>query len=80
MQEVEHRTLQENELYQRYGVLPPVMAELAREAECLLPNSAGTTVPLRKALPLALDKIRFLLHLCTPDDSDDNMPPFPQAS
>ncbi|ULQ59277.1 YkgJ family cysteine cluster protein [Brucepastera parasyntrophica] len=86
MKHVEHRTMEEDELYQRYGTIPPAMADLAREADCLLPDSAGITVPLREALPSAMNKIRFLLHLnghSFPDSShnpDDDAPPFPRAS
>ncbi len=86
MLEVEHRTIEESELQRRYGILPPVMADLAREADCLLPGSAGITMPLRKAIPPAIDKIRFLLQLSNrnftefSNDPDDDAPPFPQAS
>ncbi|QQO09981.1 YkgJ family cysteine cluster protein [Breznakiella homolactica] len=86
MQQVEHRTMEEPELQWRYHTLPPVMADLAREADFLLPDSAGDTIPLREALPPALDKIRFLLHLRgytasgLPKDPDDDAPLFPQVS
>lgn len=86
MQNVEHRTMEEDELYQRYGTLPPAMADLAREADCLLPDSAGMTAPLRETLPAAMNKIRFLLHLNGQDlpgsshNPDDDTPTFPRAS
>lgn len=89
MEEVEHRTMEEPELRRQFGMLPPVMADLAREADCLLPGSAGITMPLREAVPPAVDKIRYLMALNgrtfsgfteSGDNPDDDAPTFPRAS
>jgi hypothetical protein len=87
------RSLDQNELAARYGMLPPVMGDLAGEADLLLPSSAGERTPLREALPRAAAKIRHLTDLAafsafaaSRDDGDGdndnpggNTPPMPRA-
>jgi hypothetical protein len=87
------RTLGAAELTARYGMLPPVMGDLAAEADFLLPGSAGERTPLREALPRAVAKIRLLTDLSAfsvfdsaSDDGDGdndnpggNTPPMPRA-
>lgn len=87
------RDLGQAELTERYGMLPPVMGDLASEADLLLPGSAGERSPLREALPRAAAKIRLLTDLAAfsafadaHDDGDGdndnpggNTPPLPRA-
>jgi Fe-S-cluster containining protein len=48
-------------LVDRFGRLPPVMGDLAGEADALLPGRSGQRRPLRDALPAAIAKIRQLM-------------------
>jgi len=57
------RRMDEKAILERFGLLPPVMGDLAGEAESLLPDSAGERSPLRSALPRAAAKIRYLADL-----------------
>lgn len=84
--------LGESELLARYGALPPFMGDVAREADLLLPNSAGERTPLREALPIAVARLRYLMELSDRaafvavdgDGGNDNPggsePPLPRAS
>ncbi len=88
------RTLDQAELISRFGTLPPVMGDLASEADSLIPGSAGERLPLREALPRAVAKIRYLTDLAAfsafaearsdgdgdNDNPGGNTPPLPAAS
>jgi len=53
----------EAEMQAAFGVLPPAMADLAGQADSLLPGTADRRLPLREALPKALAKLRYLRDL-----------------
>lgn len=57
------KTYSNQELQNLFGILPPVMGDLAGEAAIILPERSGDRYPLREILPVALAKIRYLLDL-----------------
>lgn len=57
------RQMDEKAILDRFGLLPPIMGDLAGEAESLQPDLAGERTPLRQALPRAAAKIRYLADL-----------------
>ncbi|OQA64924.1 MAG: Flagellin N-methylase [Spirochaetes bacterium ADurb.Bin269] len=75
----------EAELIDRFGALPPVMADSTSRALSLSPDSANLRRPLREALVIAIRKIQ-LLHrfLGAPPEPDTPAPnpvfPMPHAS
>jgi len=84
------------ELQDLFGILPPVMGDLAGEAAILFPERAGERYSLRDILPVALAKIQYLLDLAAfaekdtykspkgnndgDNDGDNDGAPLPQAS
>ena len=57
------RQMDERELIERFSVLPPIMGDIAGEADSLLPGRSGNRRSLRDALPEAAAKIRYLSDL-----------------
>ncbi|MFA6507863.1 MAG: YkgJ family cysteine cluster protein [Treponemataceae bacterium] len=57
------RQFDEMALLGHFGLLPPIMADLAGEADSLLPDQGGERTPLRLVLPRAVAKIRHLADL-----------------
>lgn len=81
------RQMDEQTLVERFSILPPIMGDIAGEADSLLPDRAGERASLRVALPAAAAKISYLFELaassaCTvlsfaplsEDDGEDDNP------
>lgn len=51
----------EAELLERFGTVPPMMADIAQRVLALDPDGASARRPLREALPDAIRKIRLLI-------------------
>lgn len=87
------RQLGEAELMERFGRLPPIMGDIAGEAESLQPDRAGDRSPLRVALSRAAAKLSYMLDLSDSsafasdrpetdgdnDNPDGGTPPMPRA-
>lgn len=56
----EHRTYSEKELCENYKGIPPLMKTFGDQLVSIIPDAAGTTEPLRKALPKALRKLTMI--------------------
>ena len=65
-----HREYTESELRALFGDTPPAMSDIMEKVLALTPDSAGTTRPLRQALPDALRRILFLLQFSSPTQSE----------
>lgn len=88
------KTYTEGELKELFGILPPVMGDLAGEAAILLPERSDDRYPLREILPVAIAKIQYVLDLAAfaeqaakggtdgdnDGDNDNDGAPQPKAS
>jgi uncharacterized protein len=62
----------EGELLDRFGIVPPIMGDIAAQVLALTPDSVEDRKPLRVALPQAIAKIKMLQRF-------SNIPPEPNA-
>ncbi len=70
------RQYKEEEIITLTGALPPVMSVFLREALAIMPDEAGITIPLREALPKAIQKLQLILSFIEPPgpNSPNNTP------
>ncbi|TCW60997.1 YkgJ family cysteine cluster protein [Treponema sp. J25] len=83
-------TYGEETLLSLFRGVPPVMADYTALALGIMPAETGHRLPLRQALPSALNKVRYLLDLAAfsassespfrDDDTDNDGPPLDKAS